>query len=142
MKKIAVTLMLMFASVAFAQSANPEDPDYPPKDPREQKEQQKDQKEPKPDLSTYHSPFTSDISKSSFGTAKGAFTQGSVTNVSPQRAAAAAGGIAPAPKIDSHHKDTHRSSTSHDPKADAKANAKASYDPGEYKAKTPAKLAQ
>lgn len=132
MNKIAVILVLLFGSLTFAQNANSNDPNNQGKDPKDQKDQ-KEQKEPNVDLSTYHSPYTSDISKSSFGASKGAFTQGSVTNASPQRAAGA-----PAPTIDFHHKDARHSSTAHDPKA----NPKASYDPGQYKAKAHAKLPQ
>lgn len=131
MKKIAVIFMLLLGSLAFAQDANSNDPTQS-QDPAEQKAQQK---KPNAPQSTYHSPYESDISKSSFGAAKGSFTQNSVTNASPQHAAGA-----PVPTIDFHHKNASHSSTGHDPKADAKA--KASYDPGEYKAKAPAKLPQ
>jgi hypothetical protein len=136
MKKIAVIFMLLLGSLAFAQDANSNDPTQG-QDPAEQKMQQQkmEQKKPNAQQSTYHSPYESDISKSSFGAAKGSFTQNSVTNASPQHAAGA-----PVPTIDFHHKNTSHSSTGHDPKADAKA--KASYDPGEYKAKAPAKLPQ
>lgn len=131
MNKIAVLLVLMFGSLAFAQDASPND--FQPNQGKDSKQQKA--KDPHADPSAYHSPYDSDISKSSYGASKGAFTQGSVTNASPQHAAGAQ-----APNIDFHHKNAAHSSTSHDPKADAKA--KASYDPGQYKAKAPAKLPQ
>jgi hypothetical protein len=128
MKTIVITLMLLIASAAFAQNADPNDANNTkgtsPKDPKSAKGA---------DASAYKSPYDSDISKSSFGTGKGAFLQGSVTNASPQHASGT-----PAPTIDFHHKDAHASSTTHA----AKPDAKAVYDPGQYKAKAPAKPGQ
>jgi hypothetical protein len=131
MNKIAVLVLLLFGSLALAQDANSNNPQ--PNQGKDSKQQKA--KGPHADPSAYHSPYESDISKSSFGASKGAFTQGSVTNVSPQHAAGAQ-----APTIDFHHKNAGHSSTSHEPKADAKA--KPSYDPGQYKTKAPAKLPQ
>jgi hypothetical protein len=124
MNKLAVLVVLLFGSLAFAQDANSNNPQ--PNQGKDSKQQKA--KGPHADPSAYHSPYESDISKSSYGASKGTFTQGSVTNASPQHAAGAQ-----APTIDFHQKHAPHS----EPKAAAKA--KPTYDPGQYKSKAPAK---
>jgi hypothetical protein len=143
MKITILLLMILCGTLAFAQD---DDQDQSSTDQAgqfhhlnqqkgqaDQKNQKKDNKGPSEGRNqkdatagTYHSPFDSDISKTSFGATANPFAQASVTNANPQHQ----NGL---PALDFHHKQAHQSSTSHDTQQDKKTAAKAPYDPGEYK---------